>query len=247
MVSRDREMSLLEHLQELRQRVVIAGAGVLVTTAVSFFFAEHVIRLLMAPGNVGELIVLNPTETFTTYMRVALFTGIGLAMPVILYQLFRYIDPALHPQERRFLLRMGLPIIALFVLGVAFCYYVVLPSALGFLRNFGSGVFETQWRANEYISFVTMFLLAMGLVFEMPAVLFALVRVRVLERRWLARQRRFVFLGSFLVAALITPTPDPFNQALVGLPLYLLFELGLFLARFAEPPRRAGEVLRPAP
>jgi sec-independent protein translocase protein TatC len=246
-VNRDREMSLLEHLQELRQRVVIAGAGVLVTTAVSFFFAEQVIRFLMAPGNVEQLTVLNPTETFTTYMRVALFTGIGLAMPVILYQLFRYIDPALHPQERRFLLRMGLPIIALFVLGVAFCYYVVLPSALGFLRNFGGGVFETQWRANEYISFVTTFLLAMGLVFEMPAVLFALVRVRVLERRWLARQRRFVFLGSFLVAALITPTPDPFNQALVGLPLYLLFELGLFLARFAEPQRRAGEVLRPAP
>jgi sec-independent protein translocase protein TatC len=240
-------MSLLEHLQELRSRLLIAAIGVLVTTAVSFLFAEQVIRWLMAPGDVDQLTILNPTETFTTYMRVSLFTGIGLAMPVILYQVFRYVDPALHPGERRFLLRMGLPIIALFVLGVAFCYYLLLPSALGFLKNFGGGVFETQWRANEYISFVTTFLLAMGLVFEMPALLFALVKVRVLERRWLARQRRFVFLASFLVAALITPTPDPFNQTLVGLPLYFLFELGLFLARFAEPQRRAGEVLRPAP
>jgi sec-independent protein translocase protein TatC len=240
-------MSLLEHLQELRSRLLIAAIGVLVTTAVSFLFAEQVIRWLMAPGDVDQLTILNPTETFTTYMRVSLFTGIGLAMPVILYQVFRYVDPALHPGERRFLLRMGLPIIALFVLGVAFCYYLLLPSALGFLKNFGGGVFETQWRANEYISFVTTFLLAMGLVFEMPALLFALVKVRVLERRWLARQRRFVFLASFLVAALITPTPDPFNQTLVGLPLYFLFELGLFLARFAEPQRRACEVLRPAP
>jgi sec-independent protein translocase protein TatC len=244
---RDREMSLLEHLQELRSRLLIAAIGVLVTTAVSFLFAEQVIRWLMAPGDVDQLTILNPTETFTTYMRVSLFTGIGLAMPVILYQVFRYVDPALHPGERRFLLRMGLPIIALFVLGVAFCYYLLLPSALGFLKNFGAGVFETEWRASEYISFVTTFLLAMGLVFEMPALLFALVKVRVLERRWLARQRRFVFLASFLVAALITPTPDPFNQTLVGLPLYFLFELGLFLARFAEPQRRAGEVLRPAP
>lgn len=230
---RDREMTLLEHLAELRTRLVSSAVAVLVTTVASFVFAEQIIRWLMAPSGINQLIVLSPTEAFTNYFRVALFSGIALAMPVILYQIYRYVDPALHPHERRFLLSMGLPVIGLFILGVLFCYYVLLPSALQFLINFGGGVFRPDMRANEYLSFVTTFMLGMGIVFEMPAIIFALVRVRVLRRDWLARQRRYVFLLAFVIAAVITPTPDPFNQTLVGLPLYLLFELGLFLARFA--------------
>lgn len=238
-------MTLLEHLAELRQRVVYAAIAILVASAVAFAFAEPIIRFLLRPVGEIKLQVLSPTEGFATFMRVALFTGIALAMPVILYQAYRYIDPALLPHERRFVLRMGFPVIALFVIGIAFCYFILLPPALGFLTNFGSGVFDYDLRAAEYLSFVTTFLLAMGLVFEMPAIIFALVRVRVLKREWLARQRRFVFLFAFVVAALITPTPDPFNQTLVGVPLYLLFELGLFLARFAEAPSRVAARAEP--
>ena len=139
--------------------------------------------------------------------------------------------PRLH--ERRFVLLMGLPVLGLFALGIAFCYFLVLPSAIRFLYNFGSGIFIVQYRASSYLSFVTTFLLAMGLVFEMPAIIYALVRVHVLNRPWLGKQRRFVFLACFIIGAIITPTPDPFNQTLVSLPLYLLFELGLFLSRFA--------------
>jgi sec-independent protein translocase protein TatC len=232
----DREMSLMEHLAELRTRLMIAALGVGVASAVAFAFTEQIIRWLLlpaAPAGLEELVVLDPTETFTTYLRVALYSGFALSMPVILYQLYRYIDPALHPHERRFILFMLGPVALLFFGGIAFCYYLVLPNALRFLLTFGGDVFRTTIRASAYISFVTTFMLAMGLVFEMPALIFALVRVRVLRRPWLARQRRYVFLLAFLVAALITPTPDPFNQALVGLPLYLLFELGLFLSRFA--------------
>lgn len=228
----DREMSLMEHLAELRTRLMIAALGVLVATVLAFVFTGQIIRWLMLPAGLDKLVVLAPTETFTTYFRVALFSGIALAMPVILYQLYRYIDPALHPHERRFVLTMILPILGLFVLGIAFCYYVLLPPALRFLFTFGGDLFETQIRAAEYLSFVTTFMLAMGLVFEMPAIIFALVKVRVVQRPWLERQRRYVFLVAFLVAAVITPTPDPFNQALVGVPLYLLFELGLLLSRF---------------
>ncbi len=231
--SRDHEMTLIEHLAELRTRFMLAAAAVLVTTALSFAFAEHIIRWLMAPSGIKELVVLSPTEGFTNYFRVALFTGIAFAMPVILYQIYRYIDPALHPHERRFLWWMGAPVIALFLAGVAFCYYVLLPPALAFLGAFGGGVYRTDWRANEYLSFVTTFMLGLGIVFEMPAIIYALVRVRVLNRSWLARQRRYVFLVSFILAAIVTPTPDPFNQTLVGLPLYLLFEVGLFISRWA--------------
>lgn len=232
-LERDREMSLMEHLAELRTRLMIAAIAVAVTTAFSFIFTGQIIRWLLVPSGLESLQVLGVTEAFTTYFRVALFAGIALAMPMILYQLFRYIDPALHPHERRILLSLLVPVLALFALGIAFCYYVLLPNAIRFLLNFGGDLFHEDIRATEYLSFVTTFMLGVGLVFQMPAIIFALVKVRVVQRSWLIRQRRYVFLGAFVLAALITPTPDPFNQALVGLPLYVLFELGLFLSRFA--------------
>ena len=224
----------MEHLAELRTRLMIAAAAILVMTVVSFTFINTIIHWLLLPAGDIRLLAIEPTEAFTTYFRVAIYSGIVLAMPLILYEIYRYIDPALHPHERRFVLAMGLPVLALFLLGIAFCYFVVLPNAIRFLFTFGSDVIEVRPRASAYLGFVTTFLLAMGLVFEMPAIIYALVRVRVLDRRWLAKQRRYVFLACFVIGAIITPTPDPFNQSLVSVPLYLLFELGLFLARFAR-------------
>src|SRR2546425_2050489 len=235
----DREMSLMEHLAELRTRLMIAAAAILVTTIVAFVFTERIIKWLLIPAGGIKLLAIEPTETFTTFFRVALYAGIALAMPVILYEIYRYIDPALHPDERRFVLAMGVPVLALFIIGILFCYFVILPNAINFLFNFGGDIFTVMPRASAYLSFVTTFMLGMGLVFEMPAIIYALVRVHVLDRAWLAKQRRYVFLVCFIIGAVITPTPDPFNQTLVSLPLYLLFELGLFLSRFAMP-RREG-------
>jgi sec-independent protein translocase protein TatC len=225
-------MSLMEHLAELRTRLMIAAGAVLVATVFAFVFIDRIIDWLLLPAGDIKLLAVEPTEAFTTYFRVALYSGIVLAMPVILFEIYRYIDPALHPHERRFVLAMGLPVIALFLLGIAFCYFVILPNAIKFLFSFGSAHIEVRPRASAYLGFVTTFLLALGLVFEMPAIIYALVRVRVLDRSWLAKQRRYVFLVCFIIGAVITPTPDPFNQTLVSLPLYLLFELGLLLSRF---------------
>ena len=231
---RDKELSLIQHLAELRTRLIIAAMGVAATTVVSFFFATDVIKFLEAPAHLGKpLQIISPTEGFTTYMRVALFTGIALAMPLILYEIYAYIDPALHPGERRFVLSLGPFILLLFVGGMAFCYYVLLPNAIQFLFTFGSEVFEASPRASEYISFVTTFILGVGIVFEMPVIIFGLVKAHVVQRTWLTKQRRYAFLLVFVLGALITPTPDPFNQSLVAIPIYLLFELGLLLARFA--------------
>lgn len=232
---RDTELSLLAHLDELRKRLTVAAIAVLVTSAVSFTFAEHLVRFLLVPSGATQCTTLAPTENFATFMRVSLFAGIAFAMPVVLYELFKYIDPALTSKERRFVLRLGPFVLLLFVGGMLFCYYLLLPQALGFLVNFGGNVFNNQLRCSEYLSFVTTFILGMGIVFEMPAIIFALVRVGVVKRPWLARQRRYIFLAVFLVAALITPTPDPFNQALVAIPMYLLFELGLLISRFGAP------------
>jgi sec-independent protein translocase protein TatC len=231
-LERDKELSLMQHLGELRSRLMVASLAVLIGTTVAFFFAKDIILWLEAPANLGKkLQIISPTEGFTTYMRVALFSGIALSMPVILYEAFAYIDPALRPNERRFILLLGPFILALFVGGMAFCYFLLLPNAINFLFTFGADVFEASPRASEYISFVTTFILGVGLVAEMPVIIFAITRIGLVSRDWLAKQRRYVFLLVFVLGAIITPTPDPFNQTLVSIPMYLLFELGLLLSR----------------
>ena len=238
---RDKELSLLQHLGELRSRLMVASFGVLITTGIAFFFAKDIILLLEAPAHLGKpLQIISPTEGFTTYMRVSLFTGIALSMPIILYEIYAYIDPALRPNERRFLLTLGPFVLLLFVGGMAFCYFFLLPNAINFLFTFGSEVFEASPRASEYISFVTTFILGSGLVFEMPVIIYAITAIGLVQRSWLAKQRRYVVLGVFIVAAVITPTPDPFNQTLVAIPMYLLFEVGLLLSRFGGGLRRAS-------
>jgi sec-independent protein translocase protein TatC len=242
---RDKELSLVGHLGELRDRLVVTAIALVATTAIAFFFATQLIRILIIPVDCTfiptytchvpptTLISLSPTENFATYFRVALFAGMALAMPVILYEIYAYVDPALLPKERRFIRFMGLPVIGLFIAGMLFCYFVLLPNAIKFLINFGDEVIKNQLRAADYISFVTIFILGMGLIFEVPVAIFALVKIHVITRPWLAKQRRYAVLVAFVIAAVITPTPDPFNQTLVAVPMYLLFELGLFVARFA--------------
>ena len=241
MSDRDKELSLIQHLTEFRDRLMVSAIAVVITTAIAFFFTTDIIRLLVLPvGPDFRLTSLSPTENFTTYMRVALFAGIAFAMPVILYEIYAYIDPALHPNERRFILTLGPFVLLLFVGGMAFCYFLLLPNAIHFLITFASDVFDNQLRASEYLSFVTTFILGMGLVFEVPVIIFALVRVGAVQRSWLTSKRRYVFLLCFVVGAIITPTPDPFNQALVSIPMYLLFELGLLLAWLGAKRRRAA-------
>ncbi len=219
---------------------MVASFGVLVATGVGFYFAKDIILLLKAPAHLGKpLQIISPTEGFTTYMRVSLFSGIALAMPVILYEIYAYVDPALRPKERRFLLTLGPFVLLLFIGGMAFCYFLLLPNAINFLFTFGSEVFEASPRASEYISFVTTFILGVGLVFEMPVIIFAITRIGLVQRSWLAKRRPYVVLICFMLGAIITPTPDPFNQTLVAVPMYLLFELGLLLSRFGGGPRRA--------
>src|SRR5438093_4794249 len=234
---RDKELSLVQHLGELRDRLVVSAIALGITTCAAFYFGTQLIRILLIPVDCTfipaytchepptTLISLSPTENFTTYFRVALFAGFALAMPVILYEIYAYIDPALLPKERRFIRFMGLPVIGLFVTGMLFCYFVLLPNAIKFLIHSGESEIKNQLRAADYLSFVTIFILGMGLIFEVPAAIFALIKIHVITRQWLAKQRRYAFLAAFLIGAIITPTPDPFNQTLVAIPMYLLFGL----------------------
>jgi sec-independent protein translocase protein TatC len=232
-------MTILEHLEELRQRIMVAGIALLVGMAISgFLLTQRMMEWLVHPGVQAmggrNPIVTNPPEVFIAYLKVALFTGAALAMPVMLHQFFLFILPALTASEKRVAYLFVPGATLSFALGVAFGYFVILPPALTFLGGFGQGTVDALWSIGPYLSFVTSLLFWIGVAFEMPLVIFTLAKVGVVSYQQLKRYRKFAFLGAFVGAAIITPTPDPFNQTLVGLPLYLLFELGLLLARWAR-------------
>lgn len=226
-------MTVLEHLAELRRRLIIAGIATGVAAVLAaVLLTWPLIDLLTAPAGV-RLAALRPAEAFTTYMKVALTAGIALAMPVIVSQVLLFVLPGLHPHERRWVY-LGVPAVtAAFVVGLVFSYFLVLPFAVRFLIGFGDEFVQAVWSFEAYLSFVTSLLLWIGLTFETPIVMFFLAKIGVVDARQLAGYRRYALVGAFVLGALITPTPDPLNQAIVSIPIYLLFELGILLARLA--------------
>ncbi|HYY90217.1 MAG TPA: twin-arginine translocase subunit TatC [Chloroflexota bacterium] len=236
----DREMTMLEHLEELRQRLVVSVVAVVGGILVSIVpvpgfdsITHFVVSLLAARAPAGRLLVLGPGEGFFTFLEVSLLIGAALAMPVIIYQVLAFVSPALYESEKKYLL-IAVPGVSLsFACGVLFCYYVMLPFAIAFLGGFATDVFNAQWSAERYLDFVTTFLFWVGLTFELPIVMYFLTKMGVVSPQRLARFRKYAFVLAFVAGAIITPTPDPINQTIVSLPIYFLFELGVILARFA--------------
>lgn len=226
-------MSLVEHLEELRDRLIRATVALVLTTAFSVLFAKRILQALIVP--LGEKLpqAVRPTETFVIFMKVALMSGLALAMPVIVYQFVRFLAPGLTRKERRYLYILVPGASILFIIGLLFAYYLMIPFAVRYLYNFLGDVVRQDWTIDYYISFITTFLVAVGLVFETPLVIFILAKVGVISQAALSKHRKYAVVAAFVVAAVITPTPDPFNQLLVATPLLILYEIGVLLARFA--------------
>ena len=232
MAEEDR-MTLIEHLEELRGRIVKAALALALTTLVSLLFTDRVMIALLAPSGGIKPIFLRPTEMFLTYMRVGLISGVALSMPVIVYQLMRFLAPGLRPNEKKWLYVLVPAATGFFLAGAAFAYFLMLPFALQYLLTFGSDLVEAKWAIGEYISFVTSLLLWVGVAFETPLVVFFMAKLRIVNAKKLSSYRKYAFVLAFVIAAIITPTPDPFNQMMVAVPIILLYELGIILARFA--------------
>ena len=230
----DREMTIYEHLAELRKRIMIVGLAVIVGMAIAAFgLTWPVIELLTRPAGIEKLVALRPTEAFMVYMKVALTVGAALAMPIIVWQALLFVMPALHRHERKFIIFAVPAVTVAFCVGLSFGFFVVVPAAVRFLSGFGSDVVTPTWSFDEYISFVSSFLFWIGVVFETPIVIFSLAKLGVVDVARLGRYRRYALFGAFIIGAMITPTPDPFNQIIVSVPIYLLYELGVLMARFA--------------
>lgn len=231
--------TILEHLNELRIRLSYATIAVLVTTVISFLFAEYLLEFLMRPYAASNpagaaLQTLRPTEGIETYFKVSLLSGFILAMPVILFEIWRFVEPGLHPHEKRYIYVFIPSALMLFVLGLAFAWFILAPAAIYFLANFMSDVFLTQWTSQEYLSFITRLLLWIGLAFELPVIIYVMARVGFVSADTLRSQWRVAVVGIAVLAAIITPSIDPVTMLLTMAPLFVLYLLSIGLARLGQ-------------
>jgi sec-independent protein translocase protein TatC len=228
------EATLVEHLDELRSRIVISLVALVPAFIFTFAFHERIIDWLTGPlADDKKLITLGVIEPFTTSVKVSLIAALGLALPVLLWQIWSFLAPAVEVHAQRIVLVSVLLATGLFVCGVVFMYYIVLPRALEFLTTFDDELYDIQIRASYYYSFVSWTLLAGGLAFQMPVFVLALVRLRILSADKLRRNRKIAFV-ILLVFAILLPTVDPVSLAFEFVPLILLYEASIWLSVLME-------------
>ena len=233
------EMSILQHIDELRHRLIRVVIALLVGVVIGTTLSYPALETLVSPLGESVPIAISPIEAPTVFFKVAIVIGIVIAMPVIVYQLFLFVSPGLKPEEKRYVI-IGAPVAALsFATGVVFAARVLLPAALPFLQGFLSGIVEQRYSIDQYISFVSNMLIWAGLVFETPLVMYFLAKLGVVTPEGFAKARRIVVIGAAAGAAIITPTTDPVNMLLVMVPFMLLYEFGILLARVAQPRRQS--------
>lgn len=225
--------------------------GLIVTTGISFWFAPRIFEFFksMSPG--VQFIYTEVTELWGTYFTVSLYSGVALAMPFLLYQMFMFVAPALTPKEKRYGFILLLGTLLFFASGIAFGYFVLLPRTMNFLINppFATNIAQPYIRIGNYVSVATKLLLAIGIAFETPLIVLFLGAVRVVSAKQLSSFRRWAVLLAFVIAAVLTPTVDPINQTLVAGPIIVLYELGILLVRILvrQRPAKAKSTAREIP
>jgi sec-independent protein translocase protein TatC len=231
-------MSFWEHLEELRQRLFKAVLALVAGSVVGIAIATPVLEYLQQPYG-KPFTVLGPTGGVVAYFRVALLVGAIIAIPVITYQVLSFVIPGLTGKERRFLILSIPPITVLFLIGVLFAWFILIPPALGFLEGFQPTLFKPEWTADLYLGFVTSLLFWMGVAFETPLIFFVLSILGMVTARPLIKNWRIAVVGAAIAAAVITPTVDPVNMMLVMGPLMVLYLLSIILVIFGSRMNRA--------
>ena len=240
----DGSMTVVEHLEELRRRIFFALAAVLLASIFGFVFFDNIFDFLVKPYRRAvatlppearpeseRLAALSPLEPFQTFLKVGLFTGLFIALPLVLHQVWRYVTPGLKQRERRLAAPFVVSSLVLFAGGFIFAY-TILPRGLSFLFSFGSSNLVPVISVDRYVSFFMLVTLAFGLSFEFPLLMVFLAGAGVITTRQMQRWRRYVYFGITVFAALITPTQDPFTMLLMTAPLILFYEVAILVARF---------------
>jgi sec-independent protein translocase protein TatC len=237
------KMSFFDHLTELRTRIMWSLAATGVGLAIALFFTDRVMRYVIDHVLRVKPVFTGPTEAFWTYMKVALILGFFMAMPVVLWQVWAFVAPGLHKHEKKYAAPFVIVGSLLFLAGGAFALLVIVPYATSFLVKFGREMGMTDMlKISDSIDFVLKFTLAFGLVFELPVIITLLSMIGVVTPQFLSKNRKYAILINFIVAAVLTPTPDVFNQTLMAGPLIILYEVGIISARIF-----GKRVAKPAP
>jgi len=227
----DVQMPFLAHLGELRKRIIWTVAAIGVGFVATFAFSEGIVAFLARPLP-AKLVALAPVETLWVNIKVSMLAGLFLTLPFVLYQVWAFIAPGLHPHERRFAIPFILVGTALFTIGGAFSLLVVVPFASQFLWTYKTAdVITPMWSANFYIGFVVRFTFAFGLAFQLPLAVTLAAKMGLATPQFLAKNRKYAILFCTIAAAILTPTPDAFNLMLMAGPMYFLYEVGIIAAR----------------
>lgn len=234
------EMTLMEHLKELRNRVFVSAIAVVLGMVICLYFWETIVGWLIAPARAQQgpdwgLAVFSPTETIGVLFKVGMYGGLILASPVVLYELLAFIVPGLTPKERKLILPGLLGVVAFLLGGMAFAYWVILPASLGFLLDLGGSNFDQVIGAQQYMDFATRIIFWVGLSFEMPMILALVAKLGLLRARQMLGFWRYAVVIIFIVAAIVTPTPDPLTQSLVAGPLLALYAVGILFSWIVQP------------
>ena len=227
MMDEARELSLVGHLSELRKRLIIIAVAVIVGTCISYYYVDLLLEILLKPA--GKLYYMRPTEAFFTYMKVSVVGGLVIAAPIILHQIWLFVKTALTVREKQ-LSNWILPVaIGLFGIGIVFSYFLVLPAAVKFFMGFATDELQPMFSIGQYMDFVLSFVLPFGFIFELPLILIILGYFNLITSRFLKTKRKIFILISFIIGAVISPTPDMFSQTMIALPMILLYETSLFV------------------
>jgi sec-independent protein translocase protein TatC len=247
-VSHEDRLTLVEHLDELRARLIVCIVVFGVALALCFWQNHLLLEIAQGPlpDDREELLTFGVTEPFTTTLTVSAYGAIVLSLPVVLWQLYAYILPAFSQAERRVILPILLLFPVLFLVGIAFAYFVVMPAALRFLLDFNDGQFNIQLRARDYYSFFSMTEIACGLIFQLPLAIIAVTRLGIVRVEQLSQNRRYAYLAIAILAAAL-PGVDPVTMLIEMVPLLVLYELSILLARVLGRPGPSGGMAEPSP
>jgi sec-independent protein translocase protein TatC len=224
--------TILEHFEELRKRFFISLAAIAVCSIVSYLFIDSIMKFLIKPLK-SQLVFTSPGEAFMMYVGVSLVCGIMLSSPVIFYQIWKFVSFALQKKEKRWLLTYVPVSVVLFALGVLFSYYILLPTGLNYLLKFGGSIVKPMITISNYLSFIMVLLLGSGIVFELPLVILFLAKLGMVTPKGLSKNRAYFIFGAVIAAAVITPGTDAFTQLLLAIPIILLYEISIVVARIA--------------
>jgi sec-independent protein translocase protein TatC len=238
-LSPEEKQTIIEHLEALRTSIIIACVAIIIAAVFCFYYSEEILAIVTIPlRSLNEnLVVTGVTEAFFVKLKLSFYSGFVIAFPIIAWAFWRFLKPALYPSERKYVYIFVPLAVGLFTVGVLFAYFGVLRLILNFLIYITGENLDTMFKVDQYVSFVLAFVIPFGLVFELPVVIFFLSKLGIIRYEQLARNRKYALLVIVILAAALTPGPDPISQMLMAGPVYLLYEISIWVSKLAKPRR----------